>query len=140
MLKDSDTNKRSVVKRSTNRRFQLCGRQLHQMLTVVCSNRRGKRSAKETEGSIGVFQISWQGYDSIFLIISLVCLYQICFKISDDLFTSIYRPYSDLDYEPSLTFGSGFTYSNGSPLESYFETSYQVKYINDDVLRSYYHT
>jgi len=95
MLKDSETSKRSLVKRSTNRRFQLCGRQLHQMLTVVCSNRRGKRSAKETEGSI------------------------------DDLFTSIYRPYSDLDYEPSLTFGNGIAYSNGSPLESYFETSYQ---------------
>ena len=53
MLKPSPPNDRSLVKRSTNRRFQLCGRQLHQMLTVVCSNRRGKRSTMETEGSIG---------------------------------------------------------------------------------------
>lgn len=94
-MKRSDTNERNIVKRSTSRRFQLCGRQLHQMLTVVCSNRRGKRSAKETEGSI------------------------------DDLFTSIYRPYSDLDYEPPLTFSNGYAYSNGSPLENFFETSYQ---------------
>ena len=53
-----------LVKRSSNtRRFQLCGRQLHQMLAVVCNNGRGKRSAsntgsekrnaKETEGSFG---------------------------------------------------------------------------------------
>ena len=54
MLKPSHSNERNLSKRSTNRRFQLCGRQLHQMLTVVCSNRRGKRSTMETEGSIGV--------------------------------------------------------------------------------------
>ena len=54
-MKESDTKERNLVKRSTNRRFQLCGRQLHQMLTVVCSNRRGKRSVKETEGSIGMY-------------------------------------------------------------------------------------
>jgi len=104
MLKSSPPNGRSLVKRS-NRRFQLCGRQLHQMLTVVCSNRRGKRSTMETEGSI------------------------------DDMFTSIYRPYSDLDYEPSLTFSNGHGYSNGSPLENYFETSYQELQDDDSRLK-----
>ena len=49
------------------------------------------------------------------------------------MFTSIYRPYSDLDYEPSLTFSNGHGYSNGSPLENYFETSYQVSCKNDYV-------
>jgi len=59
---------RNLVKRSSgNRRFQLCGRQLHQMLAVVCNNGRGKRSAKETEGSL------------------------------DDLYSVIYRPHSDFN-------------------------------------------
>jgi len=105
MLKPSPPNDRSLVKRSTNRRFQLCGRQLHQMLTVVCSNRRGKRSTMETEGSI------------------------------DDMFTSIYRPYSNLEYEPSLTYSNGYGYSNGSPLENYFETSYQELQDDDSRLK-----
>jgi len=105
MLKPSHSNERNLSKRSTNRRFQLCGRQLHQMLTVVCSNRRGKRSTMETEGSI------------------------------DDMFTSIYRPNSDLDYEPSLTFSNGYGYSNGSPLENYFETSYQELQDDDSRLK-----
>ena len=55
-------------------------------------------------------------------------------NVSDDMFTSIYRPNSDLDYEPSLTFSNGYGYSNGSPLENYFETSYQVSCTNNDVV------
>ena len=50
------------------------------------------------------------------------------------MFTSLYRPYSDLEYEPSLTYSNGYGYSNGSPLENYFETSYQVSSTNDDVV------
>lgn len=86
---------RILVKRSSNsRRFQLCGRQLHQMLAVVCNNGRGKRSAKETEGTI------------------------------DDLYTSIYRPYSDTEYDISMTYGNGWLASD-SPLEKLFGTSFQ---------------
>ena len=130
-MKESDTKERNLVKRSTNRRFQLCGRQLHQMLTVVCSNRRGKRSVKETEGSIGMYVLlEYLSRETSVTqkILKLTIIYQIYLKISDDLFTSIYRPYSDLDYEPPLTFSNGYAYSNGSPLENFFETSYQVSF------------
>ena len=49
---------RNLVKRSSgNRRFQLCGRQLHQMLAVVCNGGRGKRSAKETEETLGNYKL-----------------------------------------------------------------------------------
>lgn len=86
---------RILVKRSSSRRFQLCGRQLHQMLAVVCNRTgRGKRNAKETEGSI------------------------------DDLYTSIYRPLSDLDYDIPVTYGNGWL-ASGSPLEKLFGTSFQ---------------
>ena len=53
LIQDRIPAKRS--KRS-NARFQLCGRQLHQMLAVVCTRTgagRRKRSAQETDGAIG---------------------------------------------------------------------------------------
>lgn len=78
-LKDRIPAKRS--KRS-NARFQLCGRQLHQMLAVVCTRTgagRSKRSAQETDGAI------------------------------DEFYTTIYRPYEDIDYNTPMTYEDGLS-------------------------------
>ena len=45
---------KNLAKRSTNRRYRLCGQQLHQMLAMIC-NHRGKRSVEETPAATGIY-------------------------------------------------------------------------------------
>jgi hypothetical protein len=63
--------------------IQLCGRQLHQMLAVLCNTRTGagrrKRSAQETDEAV------------------------------DEFYTTMYRPYEDIDYNMPLTYEDGLS-------------------------------